>query len=321
MPKRVIDADAMWASSKLANCKQRSIPEYAWLYGLADANGIFELTNLRAVHGKAYAAIRPLISLDDLREFLEDFHRNGLLYRWTENGKLFGYWTGSEKPGRLPPASQRDHYPTNKVQHYPTEQDVMEYWRSLEESAAAQGRLYEPDYQPPPGPAPDLPPDAPPTPNGSKAIEVQVAAEFSVSERLKLASERTLGFGDTLGSETLWLEFYELWPAHLRKDMGAASTYSTRAKNIFLHLGLIEQHQAVEQLRLYLRYSQQHPDFIWQTPVNFLSDDNYKLPPREYRHAKRAPLGGTAEEKLARTIRRSQIRASLNRQDGDKTGD
>ena len=55
MPKRVIDFDALWASDKLAACARWAQAEYAWLYGLADASGSFELTNLRVIWGRAAA--------------------------------------------------------------------------------------------------------------------------------------------------------------------------------------------------------------------------------------------------------------------------
>lgn len=111
MPKRVLDGDAMWASSKLSQCREQFIPEYAWLYPLADANGSFELTNLRVIHGKV-AAIRPLFSLDDLRSTIAEFHRHGLLFIWKVGEKVYGHWTGSELPGRLPPEAHRKRYPT-----------------------------------------------------------------------------------------------------------------------------------------------------------------------------------------------------------------
>ena|SRR2546421_8961705 len=128
MRKRVIDGEAMWGSSKLAKCRPASIPEYAWLYALADANGNFEI-DLRMIHGKV-AAIRPDFTLETLREVLKDFHRHGLLFIWGENGKIYGHWTGSNKPGRLPPPSQRQHYPLFRVST-PTDEAIQKYWDSL----------------------------------------------------------------------------------------------------------------------------------------------------------------------------------------------
>ncbi len=106
MPKRVIDFDAMWASDKIAACADWAQAEYAWLYGLADASGCFELTNLRVIWGRV-SAIRKNLTLERLAEIIEEFHARGLLFTWEENGKRYGHWTGSDVPGRLPAPSWR----------------------------------------------------------------------------------------------------------------------------------------------------------------------------------------------------------------------
>jgi hypothetical protein len=106
MPKRVIDFDAMWGSDKLASCAEWAQAEYAWLYGLADASGCFELTNLRVVWGRV-AAIRRNLTLERLEQIFNEFQDKGLLFAWEENGKRYAHWTGSDVPGRLPPPSWR----------------------------------------------------------------------------------------------------------------------------------------------------------------------------------------------------------------------
>ena len=106
MPKRVIDFDAMWGSDKLASCAEWAQAEYAWLYGLADASGCFELTNLRVIWGRV-AAIRRNLSLERLEQVFLEFQDKGLLFAWEENGKRYGHWTGSDVPGRLPAPSWR----------------------------------------------------------------------------------------------------------------------------------------------------------------------------------------------------------------------
>ena len=106
MPKRVIDFDAMWASDKIAACADWAQAEYAWLYGLADASGCFELTNLRVIWGRV-SAIRKNLTLERLEQVIEEFHARGLLFTWEENGKRYGHWTGSDVPGRLPAPSWR----------------------------------------------------------------------------------------------------------------------------------------------------------------------------------------------------------------------
>ena len=106
MPKRVIDFDAMWASDKLASCAEWAQVEYAWLYGLADASGSFEITNLRVIWGRV-AAIRPSFTMERLEAVFEEFIAKGLLFTWMASGKRYGHWTGCELPGRLPPPSWR----------------------------------------------------------------------------------------------------------------------------------------------------------------------------------------------------------------------
>jgi len=106
MPKRVLDFDALWASDKLASCAEWAQSEYAWLYGLADASGSFEMTNLRVIWGRV-AAIRKNLTLERLQEVFDEFIARGLLFTWEESGKRYGHWTGSDVPGRLPAPSWR----------------------------------------------------------------------------------------------------------------------------------------------------------------------------------------------------------------------
>ncbi len=106
MPKRVIDFDAMWGSDKLASCAEWAQAEYAWLYGLADASGCFELTNLRVIWGRV-AAVRRNLTIERLEQVFGEFKDKGLLFVWEHEGKRYGHWTGSDVPGRLPPPSWR----------------------------------------------------------------------------------------------------------------------------------------------------------------------------------------------------------------------
>ena len=106
MPKRVIDFDAMWGSDKLASCAEWAQAEYAWLYGLADASGCFELTNLRVIWGRV-AAVRRNLTIERLEQVFGEFQDKGLLFVWEQDGKRYGHWTGSDVPGRLPPPSWR----------------------------------------------------------------------------------------------------------------------------------------------------------------------------------------------------------------------
>src|SRR5258708_37346855 len=106
MPKRVLDFDAMWGSGKLAACAAWAQAEYAWMYGLADASGCFELTNLRVIWGRV-AAIRGNFTIERLEQVFAEFQDKGLLFGWEHEGKRYAHWTGSDVPGRLPPPSWR----------------------------------------------------------------------------------------------------------------------------------------------------------------------------------------------------------------------
>lgn len=107
MPKRVIDFDALWASDKISACAEWAQAEYAWLYGLADCAGCFELTNLRVIWGRI-AAVRRNFTIERLEQVFAEFQDKGLLFVWDESGKRYGHWTGSDVPGRLPPPSWRN---------------------------------------------------------------------------------------------------------------------------------------------------------------------------------------------------------------------
>jgi len=109
MPPHLLQFEAMWASDKLAACAPWAQAEYAWVYGLADVNGSFELTNLRVLWGKV-AANRKELSIERLEQVFDEFVTQGLLFVWERDGKKFGHWTGSDQPGRLLPPALRKRY-------------------------------------------------------------------------------------------------------------------------------------------------------------------------------------------------------------------
>ena len=112
MPKRIIDGEALWQSDKLGQVKPvRFRAEYANLIPLALANGSFEC-NSRAIWAKVYATNRPDITVDDVSQILDEFERVTMLIRWQEDGKVWGYWIGIDKLGRLPKQSaiKKKHY-------------------------------------------------------------------------------------------------------------------------------------------------------------------------------------------------------------------
>jgi hypothetical protein len=141
MPKRVLDFDAMWASDKLASCASWAQAEYAWFYGLADASGSFEITNLRVIWGRV-AAIRTNLTMERLEQIFDEFILRGLLFTWEVSGKRYAHWTGSDVPGRLPPPSWRARLeklappvPQQQLAAY-----VARFSRGTKPSAAAQAR-------------------------------------------------------------------------------------------------------------------------------------------------------------------------------------
>lgn len=108
MPSRMIDYDALWTSERLKRRKESLRHEYLWFYGLADANGCFEL-NIDSIRSRV-STLRPKLSSTRIDRILKEFHDHGLLFTWISNGKAFGFWTNSDRPGRLPKKSERHRY-------------------------------------------------------------------------------------------------------------------------------------------------------------------------------------------------------------------
>jgi hypothetical protein len=106
VPARVLDFEAIWTSDKIAACREDVRVEYVWFYGLADANGSFEI-NLRSIWSRL-SAIRPKLTIRKIEQILNEFEARGLLFTWIDPlGKKFGHWVGSERRGRLPKPSER----------------------------------------------------------------------------------------------------------------------------------------------------------------------------------------------------------------------
>ena len=130
MPKRVVDGDGLWRSDKLSLVEPPSRrAELANLVPLALANGVFE-ANPRRVWSSVYSYNRPDVSADDVGQILAEFERAKLLFRWTEpaTGKVWGYWIGIDKPGRLPGKSRRGRNET--VGPEPPEQELRQFMDS-----------------------------------------------------------------------------------------------------------------------------------------------------------------------------------------------
>jgi hypothetical protein len=109
MPKRVIDGEGLWRSDKLAQVEPPSFrAEYACLLPLALANGVFE-ANARRIWATVYSYNRPDVDVETVEKILAEFGRVKLLFTWTDAGKIWGYFVGIEKPGRLPAPSRLKH--------------------------------------------------------------------------------------------------------------------------------------------------------------------------------------------------------------------
>jgi hypothetical protein len=110
MNKRILDGAALWKSDKIARIQPEWMrAEYANWIPLALANGSFE-ADTRRIWATVYSYNRPDISFDDTEEVRREFCRVGLLFLWSDeaSGKIWGYFTGIEKPGRLPAKSRLD---------------------------------------------------------------------------------------------------------------------------------------------------------------------------------------------------------------------
>jgi hypothetical protein len=102
LPKRLVDGDALWRSQKLKNVKVEYRAEYANLIPLAEANGVFEADPTR-VWSDVYSFNRPDVDVKSVIRILNEFEKAGMLHRWEEKGKIWGYFNGIEN--RLPPPS------------------------------------------------------------------------------------------------------------------------------------------------------------------------------------------------------------------------
>jgi len=104
-PKRVLDGEGFWGSTKLRRCALWIRKEYPYLYSLADCNGSFEF-DLPVILGKLKPN-RPDLSTHKLETIFMAFRNEGVAFVWIEKGRQYIHWTGSERRGRLPRPSRR----------------------------------------------------------------------------------------------------------------------------------------------------------------------------------------------------------------------
>jgi hypothetical protein len=108
--KRVVDGPGIWNSGKLKQVQPVAFrAEFANLIPLATANGTFECSPDLILH-QVYGFNRPDMTLDLITKLLDEYERVKLLFRWNgDDCKVYGYWIGIDKAGRLPPNSRRGH--------------------------------------------------------------------------------------------------------------------------------------------------------------------------------------------------------------------
>jgi hypothetical protein len=102
MPKRMVDGEALWTSSKL----KKVFPvewraHYANWLPLAEANGIFE-ADLDIIRARIYPVINPKFTSETVRAIFNEFVRVGLITWFRGEDKVYGYFIGIDKSGRLP---------------------------------------------------------------------------------------------------------------------------------------------------------------------------------------------------------------------------
>src|SRR6185312_2992389 len=120
MPARVVDGDSLWRSKKLKNVPVEFRAEYANLLSLAQANGVFECEPDQ-VWADVYAFNRPDVDAARVVQILDALEHAELLFRWEQSGKVYGYWVGIEKTGRLPTGAHLKRYknlPPNPPAHF-----------------------------------------------------------------------------------------------------------------------------------------------------------------------------------------------------------
>ena len=109
MPRRIVDGDAVWTSKRLRGLGADPMPAlcYVWMLPLAASNAVFE-SDPELIWRKCFSWFGGWsITPDRVGELLQLYEENGLLFRWRQDEKDFGYWAGMEKPDRLPPTSEK----------------------------------------------------------------------------------------------------------------------------------------------------------------------------------------------------------------------
>ena len=100
MPSRMIDGDALWASSKLKKVQPVQFRlHYANWLPIAEANGVFEV-DFDIIRAKIYPVIDPNFTAENVKQVFIEFVRVGLLTWFADNGKDYAYFVGNRQTGK-----------------------------------------------------------------------------------------------------------------------------------------------------------------------------------------------------------------------------
>lgn len=110
MPKRIIDGEALWTSTKLESVQPPCFRlHYANWLPMAEANGVFE-ANPDVIRARIYGYMLPTFTKSWVAKLLNEFRRVGLVSTYLAEGKMWGYFNGIHKPGRLPTDTHLSRY-------------------------------------------------------------------------------------------------------------------------------------------------------------------------------------------------------------------
>lgn len=104
--------DGIWDGDKISQCSYMAHLHFPFLYLYSDDWACFEI-NIPRIRSHIYYRM-PKVTETQIRGWLDEYYDNGLLFRWADSGKEYGYWTGEDQlyddaqSGRLWPVSRRN---------------------------------------------------------------------------------------------------------------------------------------------------------------------------------------------------------------------
>lgn len=102
MPKRIVDGEGLWTSKKIRRVPFEYRTHYANWIPLAGVNGTFEI-DFGAIRAKVYASsLDPDMTDTEVFYIIREFISAQMIRVWEDRGKIWGYFVGIEKGGRLP---------------------------------------------------------------------------------------------------------------------------------------------------------------------------------------------------------------------------